>query len=178
MMKGNRNRKEKQLVRISFSLNGQKVEAEIKSSTILLDLIRDVFSLKGTKGACREGECGSCTVLLNDVPVNSCLFPAINANGKNITTIEGLTKSDGSLDEVQEAIVQNGASQCGFCTSGVALAIKGLKYHYKKLNNSKKINAVLTPNRKDIKKWLEGNLCRCTGYVKIIDAAEKALINE
>lgn len=163
---------------ISFSLNGKKVSVVVKASAVLLDVIRDNFNLKGTKPGCHEGECGACTVLVNGDAVNSCLFLAVNANGKEITTIEGLTHPDGTLDPVQDALVQNGAVQCGFCTSGMALSIKALENHY---NNHKGVQGALksgTPSREEIKKWLEGNLCRCTGYVKIIDAAEKLLSNE
>lgn len=168
-MKEKINKQKSQLHKISFVLNGNKITCEISSSLVLLDLIRDVFNLKGTKPGCNEGECGACTVLVNGAPVNSCLFLAVNANGKEITTIEGLAKSDGSPDEVQEKLVENGAVQCGFCTSGMAMAIKGLQNHCEdSLQNE-------TPTRDEIKKWLEGNLCRCTGYVKIIDAAEKLL---
>lgn len=159
--------------KISFSLNGKKVFCEVKPSAVLLDVIRDVFELKGTKPGCNEGECGACTVLVNDAPINSCLFLAVNANGKNITTIEGLAKEDGSLDEVQEALVQNGAVQCGFCTSGMALAIKGLQNHCEYTHHVLGESKNKIPTRGEIKKWIEGNLCRCTGYVKIIDAAEK-----
>lgn len=163
---------------ISFTLNGKKVSACIKASSVLLDVIRDNFNLKGTKPGCHEGECGACTVLIDGDAVNSCLFLAVNANGKEITTIEGLTHADGSLDPVQDALVQNGAVQCGFCTSGMAMSIKALENHY---NNHKNVQGGLksgSPTREEIKKWLEGNLCRCTGYVKIIDAAEKLLSNE
>lgn len=163
---------------VTFSLNGKPVSCEIKPSSVLLDVIRDIFNLKGTKPGCHEGECGACTVLVDDAPVNSCLFLAVNANGKKITTIEGLSKADGTLDPVQEALVQNGAVQCGFCTSGMAMSIKALVNHYE---NPKLIQGGMrntSPTREEIKKWLEGNLCRCTGYVKIIDAAEKLLANE
>src|ERR1019366_6595015 len=115
---------------ISFTLNEKKVSCKIKASTVLLDLIRDVFELKGTKPGCNEGECGACTVLVNDAPVNSCLFLAVNADGKKITTIEGLMKPDGSLDPVQESLVQSGAVQCGFCTSGMTMTIKAFVNKY------------------------------------------------
>lgn len=157
---------------ISFRLNEKKVSCKIKSSTILLDLTRDVFELKGTKSGCNEGECGACTVLVNDAPVNSCLFLAVNAEGKNITTIEGLTKIDGSLHPVQESLVAHGAVQCGFCTSGMAMSIKALM---NQRENSYHVPGEIKyelPSRDEIKKHLEGNLCRCTGYVKIVDAAE------
>jgi len=167
-----------QLHEISFTLNGEKVSCKTKPATVLLDLIRDAFELKGTKPGCHEGECGACTVLVNDAPVNSCLFLAVNANGKNITTIEGLTKSDGSLHAVQESLVANGAVQCGFCSSGMAMSIKAMVNHYE---NSHHVPGEIKnefPTRDEIKKYLEGNLCRCTGYVKIVDAAEKLFAKE
>lgn len=163
---------------ISFTLNEKKVSCKIKASTILLDLIRDTFELKGTKSGCNEGECGACTVLVNDAPVNSCLFLALNADGKNITTIEGLTKNDGSLHPIQESLVAHGAVQCGFCTSGMAMSIKALMNQYE---NSHHVPGEIKnelPTRDEIKKHLEGNLCRCTGYVKIVDAAEKLFSRE
>lgn len=167
--------KEKQLHEITFTLNEKKISCKVKSSMVLLDLIREEFNLKGTKPGCHEGECGACTVLVNGAPVNSCLFLAVNVNGKSITTIEGLTKEDGSLDEVQESLVQNGAVQCGFCTSGMAMSIKGMMNHYENLHHVPGEVKNELPNRDEIKKYLEGNLCRCTGYVKIIDAAEEVI---
>ena len=161
--------------KISFTLNGTRVSCEIKSSSILLDLIRDGFGLKGTKPGCHEGECGACTVLVNGLPINSCLFLAVNVNGKNVITIEGLSNADGTLDPVQESLVQNGAVQCGFCTSGMAMSLKALVNHYENthLFPGETQKGVQTRNEK--KKYLEGNLCRCTGYVKIIDAAEAVI---
>jgi carbon-monoxide dehydrogenase small subunit len=172
-MKNNIKEGKKNLHTISFTLNGKKVSCEIKPSAVLLDVIRDVFELKGTKPGCNEGECGACTVLVNDAPINSCLFLAVNADGKEITTIEGLTNEDGSLHAVQESLVQNGAVQCGFCTSGMAMSIKGLLNEYEKSHHIPGEIKTEIPTRDEIKKWLEGNLCRCTGYVKIIDATEK-----
>lgn len=163
---------------IKFILNGKSVECKVKPSAVLLDVIRDIFSLKGTKPGCYEGECGACTVLIDGNPINSCLFLAVNANGKEITTIEGLAKSDGTLDPVQETLVQNGAVQCGFCTSGMTMSIKAMINHYENPKHTQGGTKIITPSRDEIKKWLEGNLCRCTGYVKIIDAAEKLLSNE
>ncbi|TAL59759.1 MAG: (2Fe-2S)-binding protein [Bacteroidetes bacterium] len=171
-------KKEKILHEISFMLNAKQVICEIESSAVLLDVIRDQFELKGTKPGCHEGECGACTVLVDDAPVNSCIFLAVNANGKNITTIEGLMKPDGTLDVVQDALVQNGAVQCGFCTSGMAMSIKALLLRYERAHHVPGEMRKDTPTRDEIKKWLEGNLCRCTGYVKIIDAAEKLFSNE
>lgn len=168
----------KKLHDISFIINGVDVCCSIKSSTVLLDLIRDHFELKGTKPGCYEGECGACTVLVDDMPVNSCLFLAVNANGKNITTIEGLVHTDGSLHPVQESLVSSGAVQCGFCTSGMAMSIKAMVEQYERLGHVPGAAREGLPDREDIKKYLEGNLCRCTGYVKIIDAAEKLFIKE
>ncbi len=132
----------------------------------MIDLIREELGLKGTKPGCLEGECGACSVLINGVAINSCLYLAINIDGKAITTIEGFS-SEGKLDDVQEALIQHGAVQCGFCSSGMAVTIKSMQKHY---HNEKRI-----PVREEIQKGLEGNLCRCTGYVKIIDAAEDIL---
>ncbi|GIK70679.1 MAG: (2Fe-2S)-binding protein [Bacteroidetes bacterium] len=158
---------------ITFTLNGKKTTCQIKASTTLLELLREALNLTGTKPGCHEGECGACTVLINGKSVNSCLYLALNANGKEITTIEGLTKPNGGLDEVQESMIKNGAVQCGFCTSGMVLNIKALQLET--MQNKKVPGSGIknSPNRNEIKKWLEGNLCRCTGYVKIIDAAEE-----
>lgn len=163
-------------IKISFELNNRKINIDVKPSSLLLDILRDELGMKGTKPGCNEGECGACTVLINGNAINSCLYLAVNANGKEITTIEGLVKNDGTLDHVQKAIIDNGAVQCGFCTSGMIMSIKSLENYYLSQNNDVKNKK--KPNREEIKKWLEGNLCRCTGYIKIIDAAEKVLINE
>ena len=147
------------------------MEKIINPSLLLIDFIRDGLSLKGTKPGCREGECGACTVLINGSAVNSCLYLAININGKEVTTIEGLTLNDkeSSLDPVQEAMIKHGAIQCGFCTPGMAMSIK--EFH--KQCKEKKV----VPGRDEIKKNLEGNLCRCTGYTKIIEAVESLFEN-
>lgn len=160
---------------VIFRLNGKEVTCIIREGAVLLDVIRDVFLLKGTKPGCHEGECGACTVLVDDVPVNSCLFLAVNVEGKKVQTIEGLAMGNGTLHAVQDALVSEGAVQCGFCTSGMAMAIKGLQVKYNPSRNTSGKITTGKPSREEIKKWLEGNLCRCTGYVKIIDAAEKLL---
>ena len=144
------------LHKISFVLNGKKVTCNTKASTVLLDLIREHFELKGTKPGCYEGECGACTVLVNDSPVNSCLYLAVNANGKSITTIDGLAKPDGSLHPVQESLVNSGAVQCGFCTSGMAMTIKSLVDKYEHGTNVPGEARSVLPTRGDIKKYLEG----------------------
>jgi len=155
----------KQLEKITFTINGNKIERTIPSSMVLIDLIREELGLKGTKPGCLEGECGACTVLIDGAAVNSCLYLAINIQGKEVTTIEGLTgEYTESLNEVQEALVRYGAVQCGFCTPGMAMQIKSF---YDQCKTDR-----IIPNRDEIKKALEGNLCRCTGYVKIIEAVE------
>lgn len=164
--------KEEMLHEISFFLNDKKVSCKIKASTLLLDLIRDFFGFKGTKPGCYEGECGACTVLINGSPINSCLYLAVNADGKNIMTIEGLMQQDGTLHPVQESLVESGAVQCGFCTSGMAMSIKALLNQYENAQHVPGEIFAQLPDRNEIKKHLEGNLCRCTGYVKIVDAVE------
>ena len=151
---------------INFVLNGKKVNKHIRSSLLLIDLIRDELALAGTKPGCLEGECGACSVLIDGAAVNSCMYLAVNVEGKSLTTIEGLSDVKG-LDPIQDAMIQHGAVQCGFCSSGMAITIKSMQNKVKKTKKK--------PSRDQIKKGLEGNLCRCTGYVKIIDAAEEVL---
>lgn len=155
---------DKKLVTISFTINGENTTKHIKPSLLLIDLIRDVLKLKGTKPGCLEGECGACTVIINGDAINSCMYLAINIDGKKVTTIEGLGYKTNPLNNVQEKMIQHGAVQCGFCTSGMVMATKAY--------SDKCIEEGITPSREEVKKSLEGNLCRCTGYIKIIDAAE------
>lgn len=108
---------------ITFTLNGRKLQKTIPASTMLLNFIRDELNLKGAKPGCEEGECGACTVLIDGEPVNSCLYLAVNIDGKEVTTIEGLSLT-GDLDPVQNALVQHGGIQCGFCTPGMVMTIK------------------------------------------------------
>lgn len=153
-----------QKVEVRFSLNGKEVRTEIKPSTLLIDLLRDQLKLKGTKPGCMEGECGACTVLINNKSYNSCLYLAVNVEGKNVLTIEGIGLEDDRLDLVQEKMIEHGGVQCGFCTSGVVMTTKAFSDKCKAEGR--------IPTREEVKKSLEGNLCRCTGYAKIIDAAE------
>jgi carbon-monoxide dehydrogenase small subunit len=127
-----------------------------------VDLLRDVLGLKGTKVGCREGECGACTVLLDGRPVNSCILPALKVQGRSVVTIEGLTRADGSLDPLQQAFIETGAVQCGFCTPGMILNAKAL------LTENPK------PEEEEIRRSLSGVLCRCTGYQKIVQAVQAA----
>lgn len=155
---------DEKLVTISFTINGKNVTKEIKPSLLLIDFIRDKLKLKGTKPGCLEGECGACAVIINGDVINSCMYLAINIDGKKVTTIEGIGNKINSLHNVQKKIVEHGAVQCGFCTSGMIMATKAY--------SDKCIEEGITPTREEVKKSLEGNLCRCTGYAKIIDAAE------
>lgn len=154
------------MTEIKFIINGSEMTRQIKPSLLLIDLIRNELKLKGTKSGCMEGECGACTVLVNGKAVNSCLYLAINTNGKTVTTIEGLGTPEKPLDFVQEKMIEHGAVQCGFCTSGIVLNAKAFSEKCRNENKS--------PTREEVKKSLEGHLCRCTGYVKIIDAVEAA----
>jgi len=157
--------------KISFTINGKQTEMTIPPSMLLIDLIREELGLKGTKPGCLEGECGACTVLVNGDAVNSCLFLAVNIDGKDVTTIEGLSRDNQGalLDPVQEAMIHCGGIQCGFCTPGMIMTIKSFQRHCEENQ--------IVPDREEIKKALEGNLCRCTGYTKIIDAVESLFRN-
>ena len=146
---------------IEFELNGKKTIAEVDISDRLVDLLRNQFHLCGTKEACGQGECGACTVLVDEEAVHSCLMLAVQAEGKRVTTIEGLAQN-GQIDPVQQAFIDCGAVQCGFCTPGMIMSAKGLLLHNQ------------DPTDEEIKEALEGNLCRCTGYVKIIEAVKVA----
>ncbi len=144
--------------KIHFTINGEKREYEIEDDERLLDLIREDLGLTGTKEGCGQGECGACTVLLDGRPVASCLTLAVKADGKSITTIEGVSKN-GKLHPIQEAFIEKGAVQCGFCTPGMVMALLPFLETHKE------------PEREDVRKAIEGNICRCTGYEKIVDAA-------
>jgi carbon-monoxide dehydrogenase small subunit len=149
-------------VELSFKLNGKTVEVAVSPGTLLVDLLRENLGLTGTKVGCREGECGACTVLMDGEAVNSCLIPALKVQGREVTTIEGLQKPDGSLDPIQDAFMEAGAAQCGFCTPGMILNAKAL------------LNSNPDPDEGEIRKALSGVLCRCTGYRKIVQAVKNA----
>ena len=144
-------------IKVSINVNGINYTKDINPSTRLIDFIRDDLKLKGTKEGCGEGECGACTVIVNGKTVNSCLMLASSADGKNVITIEGITNKD-KLHPIQEAFMEVGAVQCGYCTPGMILSAKALL--------DEKPNA----DEEEIKESLSGNLCRCTGYKKIIQA--------
>ena len=152
----------KQLMR--FTINGEIYEDEIDVRRTFLEVLRENFGLTGTKRACNEGECGVCTVLLDDKPVASCLLLAVEAQNKEIQTVEGVA-SDDELHPLQQAFLDHGAFQCGFCTPGMVMTAKGF------------LTENPQPTEEDIRHAIAGNLCRCTGYNKyveaILDAAEK-----
>lgn len=142
---------------LALKVNGKFYSLMVDPNRTLLEVLREDLSLTGAKEACDSGGCGACTVLIDGRPVYSCLVLAVDCEGKDILTIEGLA-SDGHLHPIQEAFIHHGALQCGFCTSGMILSAKAL------LDENPK------PTEEDVRKAIAGNLCRCTGYVKIVDA--------
>jgi carbon-monoxide dehydrogenase small subunit len=150
-----------ELVSIELEVNEIRYKRTIRPSMTLLDFLREELGMKGTKKGCGSGQCGACTIIMDGKIVNACLVLAIQADGKEILTIEGLS-SGGRLHPLQEAFVEEGAVQCGFCVPGMILSAKAL------LDEKK------DPSEEEIREALSGNLCRCTGYVKIIKAVQKA----
>ena len=148
-------------MRIQVTVNGERQEADVWEGESLLFALREHMGLPGSKNACEQGECGSCSVLLDGVLVCACLVLAAQADGHEIVTVEGLG-SDGELHPVQEAFVEAGAVQCGFCTPGLVVAAADL------------LRRVPEPSEDEIREALSGNLCRCTGYQKIFDAVRMA----
>jgi carbon-monoxide dehydrogenase small subunit len=146
---------------LTMKLNGEEVTVQVKPSATLVEVLRDQLELNGTKVACGEGECGACTVLLDGVPVNSCLVPAIKAQGREVMTVEGLAPL-GELHPLQKAFVEHGAVQCGYCTPGMLMSAKALLDHNP------------NPTEDEVRIAISGNLCRCTGYVKIVEAIKAA----
>ena len=150
---------EDQTVSLTMVVNGKTVEVRIAPDELLVDVLRDRLGLTGTKVGCNEGECGACTVIMEGKAVLSCLIPAMRAQGKQITTIEGLSDGD-TLHPLQQAFVEHGAVQCGYCIPGFIMSAKAL------------LDENAHPTRDEIKEAVAGNLCRCTGYVKILEAIE------
>jgi carbon-monoxide dehydrogenase small subunit len=147
---------------VELSINGDKYRIAVGPNEFLADVLRSKLELTGTKTACDMGVCGSCTVLLDGLPVSSCLTLAVDAEGKEITTIEGLESAEGELHPVQESFLDKGAVQCGFCTAGMVMTTKGF------------LDKNPNPTEKEIRQALSGNICRCTGYTKIVEAVADA----
>ena len=149
-------------VALKFQLNGKPVEIECEAEETLAEVFRNQLNLTGTKVSCEVEVCGACTVLIDDLPVSACTTLAYEARGKNVTTIEGLERPDGTLHPLQQAFIDEFAFQCGFCTPGMIMAAKAL------LDENPK------PTRNEIIHHMDGNICRCTGYVPIVSAIQRA----
>ncbi|MEJ2067037.1 MAG: (2Fe-2S)-binding protein [Deltaproteobacteria bacterium] len=147
--------------KIHFTLNGKSYELSVQPWKTLLQLIREDLKLTGTKEGCGHGECGSCTVLMEGKTVNSCLVPALEADNKEIITIEGLSEGE-TLHPIQEAFVSHSGMQCGFCTPGMIMSAKAL------------LDSNPDPSEEEIREGIAGNFCRCTGYTKIIESISAA----
>ena len=145
--------------KVKFVVNGQQVSLEVRQDERLVDVLRNELGLKGTKTGCREGECGTCSVILNGKIVPSCLVPVMKADGGTIVTVEGL-EHEGELHPLQRSFIEKGAVQCGFCTPGMLLAAKNLLDHNPE------------PTEGEIRRAISGVLCRCTGYRKIVQAIQ------
>ncbi len=148
---------------LTFTCNGKEVTVEAPPAARLLDVLREVLGLTGSKEGCGEGECGACSVLIDGRSVCSCLLPAVQASGATLTTVEGLLGEDLTLHPIQQAFLDHGAAQCGICTPGFVVTAAELKQRGGSYT------------RADIREALAGNLCRCTGYQKIIDAVAEVL---
>jgi carbon-monoxide dehydrogenase small subunit len=148
-------------MKINMTINGEPSEADVWGGESLLNALRDSFGYPGSKNACEQGECGSCSVLLDGELVCACLVLAAQADGHEVTTVEGLRDGD-QLHRVQQAFVDAGAVQCGFCTPGLVVTTAAL------------LDSVPNPSEDEIREALSGNLCRCTGYAKIFDAVRLA----
>lgn len=148
-------------MKIELTVNGRTRTAEVEAASRLIDILRDQFRLVSVKEGCGAGECGACTVLMDNEAVCSCVVPAVQADGHDITTVEGL-EENGELDVIQQSFLECDAVQCGFCTPGMIMSAKAL------------LLKKPSPSRDEIKTALAGNICRCTGYVQIVDAVETA----
>ena len=147
--------------KITITVNGEVEQVNVPSHMTMLQMLRQELSMTGTKNGCTAGECGACTVLLNGEPVNSCMVLAVECDGAEIVTVEGLAE-DGQLDPLQDALIEAGGVQCGFCTPGVLISARAL------------LNRNPNPSDGEIQAALVGNLCRCTGYVRIVDGVKLA----
>ncbi|OGO66264.1 MAG: (2Fe-2S)-binding protein [Chloroflexi bacterium RBG_19FT_COMBO_55_16] len=151
--------------RIIVTVNGSTELVDVPSNMTLLQMLRDKLALTGTKNGCAAGECGACTVILNGEPVNSCMVLAVECDGASLTTVEGLVH-DNQLDPLQQAVIDQGGVQCGFCTPGVLVSARAL------------LDRNPRPSDYDIRDALLGNLCRCTGYLRLVEAVKDAARRE
>ena len=147
---------------VTFFLNGKEVEKMVDVRASLTDMLRNDFSMTSVKKGCEVGECGACNVLIDGECYNSCLYLAVWAEGKHITTLEGLMGPNGELSDIQQAFMEETAIQCGFCTTGMIMSAKALLLHNPH------------PTEEEIRTALSGNLCRCSGYVQIVNAVSRA----
>jgi len=148
--------------KVRITVNGFQWEGRVKPGQTLLEVLRDTMGLTGAKKGCDQGECGACVVLLNGRPVNSCLILAIDVDGDEVTTVEGLVGDEAGI--IKEAFVQAGAVQCGFCSPGMILAVKAL------------LDQSPDPAAEDVEEAISGHLCRCTGYSRIVQAVKQAAV--
>ncbi len=146
--------------KISLTVNGSEELLDVPSNMTLLQMLREKLGLTGTKNGCSAGECGACTVILNGEPVNSCMVLAVECQGAEVLTVEGLAKGD-QLAPIQQAIIEQGGVQCGFCTPGMLMSARAL------------LDRNPHPTESDIREALVGNLCRCTGYLSIVAAVKE-----
>jgi aerobic-type carbon monoxide dehydrogenase small subunit (CoxS/CutS family) len=149
------------MMKVAIRVNGEPKDFDVEPNTLLLSLIRENMLLTGAKYGCGVGECGSCTVLLDGESVLACMILAVDANGRNVDTVEGLGEYD-RLHPIQEAYLEEGAVQCGFCTPGFIMSTKAL------------LSEKPQPTETEIREYLKGNMCRCTGYVNIVKAVQSA----
>lgn len=152
---------DKQQFQICIDINGKEYSSTVDSNQLLLDFLREKIGFMGAKKGCDSGHCGACTVLLEGEAINSCMLLAVQADGKRVVTVEGLNNGE-KLHPIQQAFIEENAIQCGFCTPGMIMSAKGL------------LDKNTNPTDVEIKEALSGNLCRCTGYTKIIKAVKKA----
>jgi carbon-monoxide dehydrogenase small subunit len=147
---------------ITVIVNGKREYLVVPSNMTLLEMLRQKLALTGTKNGCAAGECGACTVLVDGEPVNSCMMLALEANDREVTTVEGLAREDGQLSPLQQAFAERNAVQCGFCTPGMLVSAHAL------------LRRDAHPSNDQIRQALVGNLCRCTGYLRIVEAVQAA----
>lgn len=151
--------------RILVTINQEVEQVDVPSQMTLMQMLRERLAFTGTKNGCAAGECGACTVLLDGEPVNSCMVLAVECDGRQVVTVEGLAQ-DGVLDPLQDTLIEHGGVQCGFCTPGMLISARGL------------LNRNPDPSEDEIREALVGNLCRCTGYLRIIDAVKAAALRQ